>query len=179
MPSDEELTFCSIIENAQTEFRRQAHRETSRLTFGAGVTAERIAQSMEAENETAANDPESSVIAYHSGVPAGLVLVQIRSGDDGPFAYVHFLYVAPEFRRRGYGVQLLKYAEGYFQRRGFTKYCLRTSELNPNAREFYEHNGFKLVAKLEKTSNGVKLPLYVKRFCTDSDTVRAYYNCDA
>jgi GNAT superfamily N-acetyltransferase len=157
-----QLRFVSITETEQREFRIAAHRETSKLTFGAEFNDEQIERELSREKAKALSDPETGMLAYFGDTPVGVAMVEERERDGNKFVWVHFLYIAPEFRGQGYGKQLLKYAEDFTRKRGYLSYCLRTSRLNPVAISFYEHNGFSYVEGADKVDNdGIVEPLYV------------------
>jgi GNAT superfamily N-acetyltransferase len=159
----ERLHFIPITENEQRDFRIAAHRETSRLIYGTSFTDELIERAMEFEMTKAQADPETGMIGYLGDKPVGIAMVEERERDGNKFIWVHFFYIAQEFRSQGYGKQLLKYAEKFARKRGYSSYCLRTSTLNPAAIGFYEHNGFTYVEGEDIISgNGIAQRLYVK-----------------
>jgi ribosomal protein S18 acetylase RimI-like enzyme len=159
----ERLQFVPITESEQRDFRIAAHRETSKLTFGTESTDEQIERELSREMANARADPETGMMAYLGETPIGVAMVQERERDGNKFVWVHFFYVAPKFRGQGYGKQLLKYAENFARKRGYSSYCLRTSTLNPAAIRFYERNGFKHVAGADRVAyDGIVEPLYVK-----------------
>jgi GNAT superfamily N-acetyltransferase len=159
----EQLRFIPITENEQRDFRMAAHRETSRLTYGTSFTDELIERAMGSEMTKAQADPETGLIGYLGDKPVGIAMVEDRERDGNKFIWVHFFYIAKEFRGQGYGKQLLKYAEKFARKRGYSSYCLRTSSLNPAAIRFYERNGFIYAEGEDKISgNGIAQQLYVK-----------------
>jgi GNAT superfamily N-acetyltransferase len=158
----EQLHFLSIIERDAPAFRANAHRETSRLTFGASSPDEQIAREIEREMAKARQNPDTGVIGYLGDTPVGLAMVEEREREGRRFIWVHFFYIASEFRGQGYGVQLLDYAAAFARRRGYGEYCLRTSELNPAAVRFYERNGFVHNPDGDRVRNGVRQLEYVK-----------------
>ncbi|MDR0896467.1 MAG: GNAT family N-acetyltransferase [Oscillospiraceae bacterium] len=163
----ESLHFIPITENEQRDFRIAAHRETSRLTFGTAFDEAMNERELAQEMAHAQADPETGMLAYLGETPVGIAMVEERERERRKFIWVHFFYVAPAFRGRGYGKQLLQYAEGFARRRGHDSYCLRTSALNPDAMRFYEHNGFVHDAGADRTTDdGVVLRLYVKNIDT-------------
>lgn len=86
----------------------------------------------------------------------------IQSGEKNAFAYKigdslvggcvlsikddcgHFSYfaVSPDFRRKGIGSNLLKFAEKYFREMGFSKMRLHVDKSNYAAIKLYERKGF-------------------------------------
>jgi ribosomal protein S18 acetylase RimI-like enzyme len=161
----EQLRFIPITENEQREFRIAAHRETSKLIFGTPFTDERIKSAIDFEMKNAQADPETGMLLYLGDTPVGIAMVEERERGGNKFVWVHFFYIAREFRSQGYGKELLKYAENFAQKRGYSSYCLRTSTLNPAAIGFYEHNGFSYVEGADKVlDNGVIERLFKKTF---------------
>ncbi|MDR0929877.1 MAG: GNAT family N-acetyltransferase [Oscillospiraceae bacterium] len=157
------LHFIPITENEQREFRIAAHRETSRLTYGTAFDEALNERELAREMAKAQADPETGMLAYLGDTPVGIAMVEEREREGKKFIWVHFFYVAPAFRGQGYGRQLLQYAEGFARRRGYDSYCLRTSELNPDAMRFYERNGFVHDEGADRTGgSGVVELLYVK-----------------
>jgi GNAT superfamily N-acetyltransferase len=160
----EQLQFIPITENEQREFRMAAHRETSRLTYGTSFTDERIERAMSFEMTKAETDPETGMIGFLGEKPVGIAMVEEREKDGNKFIWVHFFYIAKEFRGQGYGKQLLKYAEKFARKRSYSSYSLRTGTQNPAAIEFYEHNGFIYAEGEDKiTDDGIALRLYFKK----------------
>jgi GNAT superfamily N-acetyltransferase len=157
--------FISITENEQRDFRIAAHRETSRLTYGESLSDEKIENELAREVRNSA-DPESSVILYDNGIPVGIVMIAERERDGERVINVNFFYIEPSKRGKGYGKELVKYADDYTRKRGYNSYFLRVSEINENAVKFYEHNGFERVEGRDIEYNGVTEFLYVRNIKT-------------
>jgi GNAT superfamily N-acetyltransferase len=153
--------FISITENEQRDFRIAAHRETSRLTYGESLSDEKIENELAREVRNSA-DPDSSVILYDNDIPVGLVMMAERERDGEHFINVGFFYVDPSKRGKGYGKELVKYADDYTLKRGYNSYFLRVSDINKNAVKFYEHNGFERVEGKDTPYNGVTEFMYVR-----------------
>jgi GNAT superfamily N-acetyltransferase/SAM-dependent methyltransferase len=155
-----------------------AHRETSRLTYGISFTDELIERAMSFEMTKAQADPETGMVGYLGDKPVGIAMVEDRERDGKKFVWVHFFYISPEFRGQGYGKQLLKYAEKFARKRGYSSYNLRTSTLNPAAIRFYVNNGFTYVHGEDKISgNGIAQQLYIKtvpELTTDDNIIDHY-----
>jgi GNAT superfamily N-acetyltransferase len=153
--------FISITENEQRDFRIAAHRETSRLTYGESLSDEKIENELAREVRNSA-DPESSVILYDNDIPVGLVMLAQRERDGEQIINIGFFYIEPSNRGKGYGKELVKYADEYTRKRGYDKYFLRVSDINANAVRFYESNGFERVEGKDTPYNGVTEFLYVR-----------------
>jgi GNAT superfamily N-acetyltransferase len=154
-------TFISITENEQRDFRIAAHRETSKLTYGESLSDEKIENELAREVRNSA-DPESSVIMYDNDIPVGLVMLAERERDGELIINVNFFYVKPSNRGKGYGKELVMYADEFTRKRGYSSYFLRVSDINEKAKRFYEHNGFERVEGKDIQYNGVTEYLYMK-----------------
>jgi GNAT superfamily N-acetyltransferase len=107
-------------------------------------------------------DPESSVILYDNYIPVGLVMIAEREREVERFINVDFFYVEPSKRGKGYGKELVKYADDYTRKHGYYSYFLRVSDINYNAIKFYEHNGFVRVEDRDIEFNDVTEFLYIR-----------------
>jgi GNAT superfamily N-acetyltransferase len=153
--------FISITEKEQREFRIAAHRETSRLTYGESLSDEKIENELAREVRNSV-DPESSVILYDNDIPVGLVMIAERERDGERIINVGFFYIEPSNRGKGYGKELVKYADDFTRKRGYDKYFLRVSDINENAIKFYEKNGFVRVEGKDTRYNDVTEFSYVR-----------------
>ncbi|HDS1679105.1 TPA: GNAT family N-acetyltransferase [Pseudomonas putida] len=68
--------------------------------------------------------------------------------------YVHMLFVAPDYRGKGVGRRLLRYAIEELNAE-----CLDVNEQNPQALDFYLHEGFEVVGRSETDGLGQPYPL--------------------
>ena len=68
---------------------------------------------------------------------------------------IPFYYMTPEFRRRGFGVQLLGQAVSTYRPMGRTYLRLRCAPDNLAAQRFYRRHGFRKVAE----EQGSRVPL--------------------
>ena len=68
---------------------------------------------------------------------------KFRQSGNESYGFVSELYVSPEQRNRGYGLELLREAEAFFARMGIR--CIELSVVagNEGALKFYEQHGFK------------------------------------
>ena len=85
-------------------------------------------------------------VAYDGGTPAGFLGV---AGEK-----LEMLFLAPEYRGRGLGRELLQ--------RGVQAWGVRSldvNEQNPQARGFYEHMGFRVTGRRETDGQGRPYPL--------------------
>lgn len=138
------LTFKPLDVDANRGFLLAAHRETSRLTFGAALTDEEIERELDRERNT-------SVGAYLDGALVGLCDVERRGKDGEYYGWVHFFYLTPELRGRGLGVQLVEHAVRFCREQGLGKLYLRVGRQNGGAYRFYERNGFERAPELDRS----------------------------
>ena len=85
-------------------------------------------------------------VAYDGGTPAGFLGV---AGEK-----LEMLFLAPEYRGRGLGRELLQ--------RGVQAWGVRSldvNEQNPQARGFYEHMGFRVTGRRETDGQGQPYPI--------------------
>lgn len=59
-------------------------------------------------------------------------------------AYVHFIGVHPEYRKRGFGVQLYQTFFDVVKQKGCDIVCIVTSPVNKNSIAFHTHIGFQV-----------------------------------
>lgn len=86
----------------------------------------------------------------------------VAEDDEGtPVAFMgveegtlEMLFLSPDVRGRGLGRQLLRYG---MENLGVER--LTVNEQNPQARGFYEHMGFRVVARTETDGQGAPYPL--------------------
>ena len=75
--------------------------------------------------------------------PAGILELDPRRGKDEGCGWVSLLYLCPEFRGKGYGVQLIGCAAAYFSDKGRRAVRLHVAVTNQHAIDFYRHFGFR------------------------------------
>ena len=76
---------------------------------------------------------------------AGLVDLDPAREAENNAGWISLLYLEPDFRGKGYGIQLLARAVDYYRRQGRGSLRLLTAESNRNARAFYEREGFRQI----------------------------------
>lgn len=74
---------------------------------------------------------------------AGLLQLDPRRGDREKKGYISFLYLTPEQRHNGVGVQLIGKAVSLYRPLGREDLQLSCSEANQPALSFYEKYGFR------------------------------------
>ncbi|WP_265458353.1 GNAT family N-acetyltransferase [Enterococcus sp. HY326] len=103
---------------------------------------------------------ESQLPLVSKLLPAATLLVEERAGTIVGFLglqenYIAGLFVLKEFRRLGIGQSLLDYAKTQHSQLNLSVY-----QKNTDARQFYQKNGFKLIAKeLDQSTQEIELQL--------------------
>ncbi len=87
-------------------------------------------------------DPESVMLLYDGETLAGLVDLDTARGRHLDYCWVSLLYLRPEYRGRGLGVQLLGRAVAKAHALGCSALRLHVAEDNLPALAFYRANGF-------------------------------------
>ncbi|MDO5443992.1 MAG: bifunctional histidine phosphatase family protein/GNAT family N-acetyltransferase [Eubacteriales bacterium] len=99
-----------------------------------------------------------SVLKFYSGdQPAGLADFDIERGKHAGYGWISLLYLEPEFRFQGYGIQALGRAIMLYNRLGRKSVRLNVAASNTAAVRFYEKCGFRHLSA-EPGSDG---PLYL------------------
>ena len=99
-----------------------------------------------ADTKAEAGCPNTARAARSAAHPVGFM------GCNGP--QVEMLFVDPDFFRRGVGGALLAHAKAAHQR-----LTLDVNEQNPQARAFYERQGFRVVGRSALDGQGMPYPL--------------------
>ena len=88
------------------------------------------------------DDPESVRFVYNGEDFAGLLDLDTRRSAHADVGWITLLYLTPEFRGRGLGVQLLGRAVVKYRRLGRRVLRLQAAEDNAAAISFYRKYGF-------------------------------------
>ncbi len=91
-----------------------------------------------------AEQPELLLI----GTADNRVVASVMAGYDGHRGWINYLAVDPDFRRMGYGRELLVHAEDLLFRRGCPKINLQIRSSNSDTRLFYEALGYRVEDRL-------------------------------
>lgn len=73
---------------------------------------------------------------------AGMIQLDLEKFRSDGAGYIPLCYMAPDFRNRGLGVQLLGHAVSFFRREGRRGLRLRCALNNDHAQHFYDKYGF-------------------------------------
>ena len=109
----------------------------------------------DAEDEISAYDKEYFYIAFDGETVVGYVTGEVKTNDkdiymnvfpmDAKYLQVYDLYIAPAYRSRSIGAELLTIVEEKAKRNGIEHIFLSSATIDAEAvRRFYEKNGFKI-----------------------------------
>ena len=90
--------------------------------------------------------PYAVMKLYYKDEPAGLVDLDTARGAHAGYGWISFLYLKPEYRGRGCGVQLIGRAIFLYDRLGRHSLRLHVAEDNKTAVDFYQKNGFQVLS---------------------------------
>jgi ribosomal-protein-alanine N-acetyltransferase len=130
------LTFAPYDLARDREFLAAAHAETFALTFHIEIQPDWL-------NAELAKERDVRDGAYLGGKLVGICDLQRRSIDGfGDCGSVNFFFIAPQYRNRGLGGQLIAHAENWCRVQGLKALFLKTGRTNAPAHKCYENNGF-------------------------------------
>ena len=90
----------------------------------------------------AAGEPWAICEAVLGETRVGLLQLAVNRQADEGVGYIPFLYLLPEFRGQGLGIQLIGQAVSFFRKRGRNRLQLQVSPQNRAALAFYRRYGF-------------------------------------
>ena len=90
-----------------------------------------------------ANPQSATWVAEYDGQLAGFLIVDWAAFQGSMLAYIQTIEVAPEFRRRGIALQLLRHAQYSAAQARATHIWLHVVEDNHSAIRLYESEGFR------------------------------------
>ncbi|RRN74012.1 GNAT family N-acetyltransferase [Peribacillus simplex] len=85
--------------------------------------------------------PDGQVIIEKDQEPIGQMELQIREYEGTEIGYVNLFYLIPEYRSKGLGKELVRYAEKFFRQFNVSEYHLRVSPDNQRAIRLYSNSG--------------------------------------
>lgn len=104
-----------------------------------------------------AKDPGSLMKVMSGDDPVGILELDPKRGREDGRGWISLLYLRPEYRGVGLGVQLIGCACAYFSHKGRRSVCLHAAVTNERAVGFYHHFGFRTV----RTEPGVASDQYL------------------
>lgn len=84
---------------------------------------------------------------YDGDIPAGLLDMDTKRGAEDGYGWISLLYLLPEYRFKGYGIQVLARAIQEYRKLGRDRLRLSVNEDNSSAIAFYTRQGFKVIAE--------------------------------
>ncbi|WP_256942554.1 GNAT family N-acetyltransferase [Bacillus sp. OV166] len=81
------------------------------------------------------------VIIEEDNISIGQMELQILEFDGKEIGYVNLFYLTPEYRGKGLGKELIRYAENFFRKSNVSKYHLREAPTNQRAIHLYTKSG--------------------------------------
>ena len=91
----------------------------------------------------AARDPESLLYVLSGDKPVGVLELDPKRGKEDNCGWISLLYLLPEYRGLGLGVQLIGMASAYFSHKSRRAVRLHVAVTNEHAIGFYLHYGFR------------------------------------
>lgn len=92
-------------------------------------------------------DRESVLRMLVEDEPIGLVDMDTRRGALAGYGWLSLLYLRPEYRHQGYGIQVLGRVYRRYQKLGRRSLRLNVAVSNTDARTFYEREGFAVLGR--------------------------------
>lgn len=153
---DANLWYRPLDMKTEGEFYYQCRKEAWETIHGSVVNfdGEGFVRNAEAQAKVS----EKAVWQVMLGdKPAGVVQLDIPTAQREHYGPVPFLYLLPEFRRQGLGVQLIGQAVSVFRAMDCDTLRLRCAPDNAVAQRFYARYGFHKIGEAE----GSRVPLDV------------------
>lgn len=151
---DANLWYQPLDPKRDGEFYYQCRKEAWVTIHGSLASFDGDAFLADAQRQAKAS-PQALWQAMLGEEPAGLVQMDIPTAKETGIGYLPFVYILPEFRRRGLGVQLLGQGVSVLRPLGCEKLRLRCAPDNEVAQRFYAHYGFHKIGE----APGSRVPL--------------------
>ncbi|WP_349727551.1 GNAT family N-acetyltransferase [Peribacillus frigoritolerans] len=91
--------------------------------------------------------PDGQVIIEKDQEPIGQMELKIREYEGMEIGYVNLFYLIPDYRSKGLGKELVRYAENFFRQFNVSEYHLRVSPDNGRAIRLYTNSGMKKISE--------------------------------
>ncbi len=134
-----------LKDKANAELYRKSYADAWTASHGSAsgfVPGVYLAAAREHVRET----PESLVKVMSGDRFAGVIELNPERGKKGGCGWISLFYLAPEFRGKGYGVQLLGYSAAFYFLRDRSCIRLHAAVTNHTAIAFYKKHGFREIA---------------------------------
>ena len=152
--ADGELWFQSLDMDMESGIYYAARKEAWQDIHGSLRNFDGVGFLQEARRSWE-EDPKSLMLAMLGDEPAGLIQLDLSRHAHEGVGYIPFVYMMPEYRKQGLGVQLLGQAISTYRPLGRTRLRLRCAPDNEVAQRFYRRYGFHKVGM----APGTRVPL--------------------
>jgi len=98
------------------------------------------------------HNPEFCLILELQYLEETRIIGTVLGGFDGRRGWVHHLAILPEYRRNGYGKQLMTHLMHTFTKHGVVKFKLEITGDNPHLIKFYQKLGWDIRSDLTTMS---------------------------
>lgn len=88
------------------------------------------------------SDPDSVLVIYDGDKPVGLIDMDVRRGAADGIGWISLIYLRPDYRGQGYGIQVLARAIKKYSALGRRELRLHVAQDNAAAIKFYTEYGF-------------------------------------
>lgn len=132
------------LEEGDRGFYQSLHRETWERLYGAEPHYDPAAF-FETARRAAERRPFGASVAMLGDEPAGVVELDLERDAAERAGHIRFLALAPQFRGKGLGPQLLGQAISTVRPLGRDRLRLLCAPENEKARRFYERHGFRVI----------------------------------
>jgi len=92
---------------------------------------------------------QKTIVAEYMGRLIGAIEIEILKFNNEKHGHVGYIFVDPDFQRKGIGSKLLKLAEKWFAERNVKYIWALTTPDNIAAQRFFLKHGYKIVTKEE------------------------------
>lgn len=149
-----ELWFQSLDMDTESGFYYAARKDAWQDIHGSLRNFDGVGFLQDARRNWEEN-PKALMLAKMEQEPAGLIQMDLSRYASEGVGYIPFVYLLPQYRRKGLGVQLIGQAVSTFRPLGRTRLRLRCAPDNEAAQRFYQRYGFRKIG----TAEGTRTPL--------------------
>lgn len=140
--ADANLWFRPLDLEREEEIYRSARAEAWRDIHGPNIPFEGVGFLADARRCWDQDREKALMAAMLGGELAGLLQLDLERWAEEGAGYVPFVYMAPAYRKRGLGVQLIGQAVSTYRALGRDRLRLRCAPENGVAQRFYKKYGF-------------------------------------
>ena len=140
--ADANLWFRPLDLDTEAELYLAAREDAWRVVCGPDVPWERERFLANARRCWEQAPQKAIMCAMQGDKMVGLIQMDLERESEAGVGYIPFLYMAPDYRQQGLGVQLIGQAVSTFRPLGRTKLGLSCAPDNAPAQRFYQKYGF-------------------------------------